>query len=129
VELVPKLVAEDVDDPDPRDGHERHDDDVLEKEGRGVKDLEDLGLQSAADLCRLGALSAPYTHPVGGGGGHHLFSGNTVPTWYRVACTLPRFSTTGWPTGRAKGGCRLPINDSDDTAIGTGVIRSARGPQ
>src|SRR5659263_634276 len=29
VELVPKLVAEDVDDPDPRDGHERHDDDVL----------------------------------------------------------------------------------------------------
>src|SRR5659263_140374 len=29
VELVPKLVAEDVDDSDPRDGHERHDDDVL----------------------------------------------------------------------------------------------------
>src|SRR5659263_520381 len=29
VELVPKLVAEEVDDPDPRDGHERHDDDVL----------------------------------------------------------------------------------------------------
>src|SRR5659263_28705 len=28
-ELVPKLVAEDVDDSDPRDGHERHDDDVL----------------------------------------------------------------------------------------------------
>src|SRR5659263_771324 len=29
VELVPKLVTEDVDDPDPRDGYERHDDDVL----------------------------------------------------------------------------------------------------
>src|SRR5512135_431422 len=29
VELVPELVAEDVDDPDGRDSHERHDDDVL----------------------------------------------------------------------------------------------------
>src|SRR5512140_2021521 len=29
VELVPKLVAEDVDDADSRDRHERHDDDVL----------------------------------------------------------------------------------------------------
>jgi hypothetical protein len=42
--------------------------DVLKRKGRGVKDLEDLGLQSAADLCRLGALSATYTHPVGGWG-------------------------------------------------------------
>lgn len=35
-----------------------------------------------------------------------LFSRNTVPAWCLVARSLPRFSTTGWPTGHVQGNRR-----------------------